>query len=145
MRINVYNSEFDALQLSGIQFSLLKNKRQKHYLLQILQILILNISTLIHTIFQLYIFNQILIIFWCLHLLRNSDLLIKTRLSPIELTMKNFSVKHNLQKLLVGFPLTMHNIFHLTEGFIFIFVLFYLCLMPRCNWKVPFHFHFSHV
>ena len=51
MRINVYNSDFHALQSSCIQVSLPKNKRQKYQLLQILQILILNISTLIHTIF----------------------------------------------------------------------------------------------
>ena len=29
MRINVYDSEFHALQLSGIQFLLPKNKREK--------------------------------------------------------------------------------------------------------------------
>ena len=30
MKTNVYNSEFHALQSSGIQFSLPKNKRQKY-------------------------------------------------------------------------------------------------------------------
>ena len=30
MRINAYNSEFHALQSSGIQFSLPKNKREKY-------------------------------------------------------------------------------------------------------------------
>ena len=36
-------------------------------------------------------------LFWCLHLLKSSDLLFNKLQSPRDLMTKNFSVKHNLQ------------------------------------------------
>ena len=64
----------------------------------------------------LYFMFTISNLFSCLHLLINSDRLLSNISWFENLIINNFSIKHNLQKLCLGFPQTFPAIFHVIIG-----------------------------
>ena len=100
------NRRFMLCSCQVYNFYCLKIKDKKYYPLQRI---ILNISNFNpYYLLALYFYRNIILVSAFINRFRS-------RLSSIELIMKSFSVKHNLQELLLGLPRTMRNIFHLIE------------------------------